>query len=394
MSTVQTSAKISKVVSIPSAKRAPQTHVSRGAQIVPGVDRLELSLCLKCENLKIFSQLERAKAHVQNTLSPCLPFSIQFEEFQWNLSRMGIKYYPYALSSGDISLFLSNREVDSSYPNARVIIGSVSCQSGVFKVFDRLSKWLEFVGLKIVKTIVGRADLSADLIGKKLNTLSVGSASRWVSRARTFNVYYKGWKITGVQIGKGDFVARIYDKSEELKKSVSKRLFFYDLWNVPPGTPVTRVEFQLRRGALKDMEVDSIEDFQNRMDSLWQYCTHNWLRQAHTSLSETRRSNNQHLIKPSKFWLQVQSAVFQRVSPCAYRAKKNLHKNVDDMIAQARGCLLNVVVAAGHKSDDFFGIMATVRDVVQNDFALYMSDKIYEFKQKFDLRHNEIFCSV
>ena len=57
----------------------------------------------------------------------------------------------------------------------------------------------------------------------------------------------------------------------------------YSVWgieSVPEGHMVIRVEFQLRREAIRSLGADTWSDFQSLVDNMWAYCTQKWLRFA------------------------------------------------------------------------------------------------------------------
>jgi hypothetical protein len=77
--------------------------------------------------------------------------------------------------------------------------------------------------------------------------------------------------------GKDALVARIYDKTAEIKKrGVS---WLPDLWgeDFDPGTPVWRVEFQFRREALADFQTKTVDDVIASVQDLWHYGSVKWL---------------------------------------------------------------------------------------------------------------------
>ncbi|HUT43538.1 MAG TPA: hypothetical protein VMW95_04305, partial [Desulfobacterales bacterium] len=92
------------------------------------------------------------------------------------------------------------------------------------------------------------------------------------------HLYYD--KFTGISIGKGVVSARLYDKPLEIKQK-SKKTWMYDVWgikDVPDGMRIIRVEFQLRRTALKELNINTTSDLFYKIESLWAYCTQKWLK--------------------------------------------------------------------------------------------------------------------
>ena len=357
-----------------------------------GVDKLEVSLSLNIENHGILNRLENLKKIVQETIAPCILVDFdRHKVFKWNLQRAGTRLYPYVLRSGDITLLLSTRDGESPIPNCRIEIGSVSSQENAFGIYQDLVEWLEFYGLKRIDEVVSRVDLAADAIGTEIDGLKVSDKNRWISRARKFVVYYEDWDITGIMLGKGSLALRVYEKSIELQKNKEKAKFFYDLWQCKEGTPVTRVEFQLRREVLKEFAtpMNTVAELSQNIDAVWQYCVNDWARFA--SRSVDRKNDNQNREESSSFWKKIQKAIFNLRQPGTHRIKSNLHKNLAALRKQARGCLLNFAAAAGHSADDFYGIMGTIQDVIQEEFSNYMTHKYDEFAKLFRIRRNEVY---
>ena len=373
-----------------------QTRISCPSPLVSGLDTLEISLYLNIEDYSIFEKLSFFKKEVQTTFNSSVAFSFHTKEyFRWNLQRTGTKLYPYVLRSGDISLLLSSREGDSTIPNCKIEFGSVSSHNDVFGTYKRLLKWLTVYGFTVRKEVVSRVDLACDCIGTPIADTFVSSPERWITHARKFNIYFMDWNLTGVMLGSGSMALRVYDKALELRKDSSKAMFFYELWDLSltdaSEIPVTRVEFQFRRDILKQfaVPVNTVHDLQKNLDTLWQYACTKWARLSDSPVD--RKNNNHQRSESSSFWKQIQSVIFNFPSFPNKRIKGIVSKNLKALRAQARGCLLNVAAASGHDPDDFFGIIATVQDVVSQDFSEFMSDRYSEFVKLFDVRLNECY---
>ena len=84
-----------------------------------------------------------------------------------------------------------------------------------------------------------------------------------------------GRQLSGFTFGKGDLVARIYNKSLEV--GVSGQTWPELLWQGrDPEAAVWRVEFQYRRPALAAMGLNGLHDVVRRRQGLWDYGTR-WL---------------------------------------------------------------------------------------------------------------------
>ncbi|MEL6791038.1 MAG: hypothetical protein AAFO78_10765 [Pseudomonadota bacterium] len=78
-----------------------------------------------------------------------------------------------------------------------------------------------------------------------------------VSRARKDSQYRAGETLQTLTFGRGDIVVRVYDKSAEIAEK-SGKAWFHDIWGVKDH--VWRIEFQLRREALKRFGIRTMAD--------------------------------------------------------------------------------------------------------------------------------------
>lgn len=122
---------------------------------------------------------------------------------------------------------------------------------------------------------------------------------KFVGRARKITTDSEDHRVSGFSIGKGDIRARIYNKTLEARK-VGKDWVF-ELWDRDRDSEVWRVEFQLRREALRSFEIESLADFLNASQSIWDYCTTQWLSMRGNAGKKTTRR------KLTPFWRQVQA---------------------------------------------------------------------------------------
>jgi hypothetical protein len=118
---------------------------------------------------------------------------------------------------------------------------------------------------------------------------------------------------TGFTIGKSSVRLRVYDKTEELslaRNDGDKRDEEHARWRAAgwEGGAVTRVEFQMRGDALKEMEAREPQDLLGRLDAIWAYATRKWTRLVDRG-SATRADR----CATDSRWIAVQSVVFGRV---------------------------------------------------------------------------------
>ncbi len=173
--------------------------------------------------------------------------------------------------------------------------------------------------------------------------------------------HYSGRCITTYQIGKGNLLARIYDKTNEILKS--QKEWFKDIWEKhgwDKKEKVVRVEFQCRREFLKEKCTQSFADLEYTLGSIWDYCTHDWLR-----VCDAGSKNNQSRWKEKDYWKMIQesSSKFGEV----YNIPRVKIKKVkyEHLMKQLEGILISVCAL---KADEF-GIdgakVLTIADIRQ-----------------------------
>jgi hypothetical protein len=81
-------------------------------------------------------------------------------------------------------------------------------------------------------------------------------------------------------MGKGQIMARLYDKGLEIRGR-SLKTWMFDVWGIetiPDGSHAVRTEFQIRREILREMGIDTIGHLWPALPGLWAYLTGNWLK--------------------------------------------------------------------------------------------------------------------
>jgi hypothetical protein len=150
---------------------------------------------------------------------------------------------------------------------------------------------------------VARLDLFLDMEGMALCAADRGA---FVCRADDCMTYETGNVVTGFTFGSRRtqrISARLYDKTAEMA------LKGVDWWELvwgdrhTPGEPVWRIEFEIGRAALSDLELYRPDAVLAARPSLWRYCTADWL----TLRSPTADSNRSRWPLDDR-WAAVQTA--------------------------------------------------------------------------------------
>lgn len=339
----------------------------------------------------IFSALAELKAWLQSGTDQEAHFKFgRTNLFSFNLQRTGTKIFSYILKSGDITLYLSPRSHTGSIPNAALHVGSISSQQGLTDTVKAFKNWVNHHLGVIFQESISRIDICAD-IKQDIAGTGIEQCERHICQSRHAGGFYSDRKLTGVQVGKQNVVLRVYDKVLEMqqKKAHEKQCFFNKLWNGYDG-PITRVEYQLRREVIKDMfpENSSYRVVSEKIEEMWEYLTHKWFRQSEGEVD--RVNKHQSRCEVSSFWAIVQDASKKKVEPMQ-RNRKQLHINIPALKKMVRGCMVTIAAGMGHAVDDFFGIMSTCRDLIEQEVAEHM--QTVEYLRKFAVKQSAAYVT-
>jgi hypothetical protein len=144
-------------------------------------------------------------------------------------------------------------------------------------------------------------DICLDLPGVKVDSFwDAITESRYICRAKykadyvgdddklDIERHQYGRSKTGVNIGRGAILCRIYDKLREARKNEGKNegkmpLLINNRWGGEIPAAATRVEFQLRREAIKGFQcgnksVDTVAEYLQTRGAILRYLCNEWLR--------------------------------------------------------------------------------------------------------------------
>jgi len=330
---------------------APARFLHPGSSLLSGVDSLILALDMRWRGDAFFKHLENLQQHARFLKRP-VPGQLQTKDqthaLMYEVLEHGGDGYRWILNSTEWSIQLSAALQPASRPNALVRLSSEGLWlHGVVESIDRLFALLQSVEGFVIKPRASRVDICTDIQlpeemwHKDFIEHRVGHIKK--------NTIHLGFdKLEGFRLGKGKFLARIYDKPLEID-DVSKKYWFYDLWkleSVPEGQRIVRVEFQVRREGLKQLAVDTVWDFVNHPRSLWDYCTH-WLQFC----------KNRHAPKRDRillpFWETVQNGFLGGQSGAPFIRAKMVNtklKQLDQQFVGQATSLLAMKCTSAHPS--------------------------------------------
>jgi hypothetical protein len=177
---------------------------------------------------------------------------------------------------------------------------------GLESAVSMVERWLDQAVMEVRAPLrVSRLDLYCDFQGW---TPKVGDLNHFSCRAVRRSLYevprqthLMGRRFSGFTFGKGDVVCRIYDKT--LLMAARGEHWQEELWAARnPELPVWRVEFQLRRRALRRFGLETLEQALDSRQSLWSYATE-WL-----SLREPGVDSNRSRWTEAPSWRAIRRA--------------------------------------------------------------------------------------
>lgn len=275
-----------------------------------GVDTLQLSYRgelhdetrIKLDELKRVAQSENAseRTYAQLKVGPRV----------FTVLPRGSGLFRYVLTDPWYRISLS--EGTGSLPVAFVQIGSeVLTKIGPERAEEILRGVLSEILSVSSGPTIGRIDCCVDFC----TDFDMESIDRrhWVTRAKRISQYIENDVFTGWSVGlRGTVAARLYDKTEEIR--VNDKGFFESIWNAcgwRGDRPVWRLEFQVKRDALKQFDATDFGDAISLCDGIWPYLTGTWIRLVVPSEGDSTRSR--WLSHP--LWEHLQSVRFGAFEP-------------------------------------------------------------------------------
>lgn len=222
----------------------------------------------RLEGLKRAAQAEEA---LQRAIA-----QVRIGEHLFEVMGRGQQRFPYILADNVFYLALSRSR---SMPMAYCQIASELLTAQGVQAAETALRFVVGTFGRVDDTAnISRVDICVDFVSDVV--MDAWKPDAWVTRAQDIVPYYQNGCFTGWSIGPGGIIhARLYDKTEELKKS--RKTHFYQPWEAQgwqPGQTVWRLEFQIRREALVEMGIRKIADLEANYMRLWQYLTRQWLR--------------------------------------------------------------------------------------------------------------------
>lgn len=227
------------------------------------------------------------------------------EKHDFEIKDKGNKWYSYILVDNwyHIQISASKRKI---VPPIYVQISSelLNCAGPYYAVY-KLREIVNRLVIGIEEETISRADFFVDFITD--TNLEKIEKYEWITRAEDTLKRWKRDKFTGWSIGQGgEISARLYDKTIEIEKSY--KYYLKEIWEKQgwdKEQKVWRVQFQLRREFLGQISIKTFADVLEKINDVWRYCTHDWLR-----LAIDDKTANRTRWKTNPLWEGIQKVHF------------------------------------------------------------------------------------
>ena len=202
---------------------------------------------------------------------------VRIGEHNFEVKPKGRGKYLFVIADGCFNIALSGKDA-SSLPFCYVQISSAFLEDvDVATAVDTLLSVINTFGT-YDELSISRVDLCTDFTTNC--PLDIIQCRDWVTRAHCYSSYYYCQHFSGFSIGLGgDLSARLYDKTLELSRFKKKN--FHKQWSElgwDGEKTVWRMEFQLKKQVLKELQVNTITELLDNLAGIWHYTTSSWLR--------------------------------------------------------------------------------------------------------------------
>jgi hypothetical protein len=307
------------------------------------------------ESEALWAMLDELKQEAKRTGEPARKAFLGFALYVFphgQSGKGGGPNFTYVADTGWARLgFLKMAKPKETTANLYVKVGSQACllMGGAVGVRLHLRQICDRLGLggELVSAKLSRVDLCVDVPGDLVTPLM--DRSRHITRASKWADYGEGLTPTGFTRGSGSSIMlRVYRKDLKCDPELWDLLQEHRFGRVEPETfheAVSRFEYQIRREQLREMGVDSLDDYIAKRASIWKYLTEDYFRVADGEVDRTNTTREE----ISEVWQQVCEAGRKAFGGAAQAARRVARHAYDATAngAQAVGNAIAKLVAAG-----------------------------------------------
>lgn len=312
-------------------------------------------------------------------------------------SRVGGLYFAWVIEAAGYRLTIMDRvKPFGETPNVRVHVGALALlQSDLVAVRECAQSMVELMGGKVQGEKLSRVDACLDLVDVPVSDFVVPLAlGQVVRRGRNMAMYQAGNAWTGFDVGRGCVRLRIYDKVAECQKDAAKWDAMIQMrYGGEVPEIASRVEFQLRRKALKEFGIETIADWIEKRAGVLDYLTGQWFRLTEGKVD---RENSQRC-GPSSLWQRVSegfsSWAGQAFPPATRERLKRKLLDVGAYVRQGVGCLTAAAAMRGRSIVTFGDVMRYAEEVL-GVFEGEIGKGVVERYQEKRATWDRVFCEA
>jgi hypothetical protein len=379
-----------------SSNTVPSTYIHDGSSRIlrTGIDSLYLSF--KGELAEETSiRLNKLKELARDDLGSRTSLAqIKLHDHLFEVAGNGRHPFAYILSDAWYRVEVSKKDAKSAPLAHGRIASELLTTCGPDWAVGDLWKVIAAIGALSEPPSVSRGDLCVDFVTDY--PIDQIQNSEWVTKARRFDSHIDERRFSGLSIAAGSpLSARLYNKTLEMKKN--PRPYLERLWRDAGWDGVSdvwRLEFQLRRQALRDLRVSRYSDLADSLAGIWAYCTQKWLR--HTQPLGADRNQSRWPLSP--LWLLLQGAQWsgvndvQRINSERSRGPSDRSLFVNGLSPLTSFMARDGYLDAGEASKAFMDAAKQFHDRNANqtgvDFENYVSTKVREKRKTFNTAQN------
>ncbi|MBQ7815221.1 MAG: hypothetical protein IJ387_12110 [Thermoguttaceae bacterium] len=344
------------------------------------------------ERKEFFEELGEYKARAAESYDRCsdpLPEIVFLNGQPWIIAptgtggRGGKPRFRFRLQRGGVTLLIHNNPKDK-YPAVRARFGYEALFGrDLVDVNNEVRELLNVIGLDVTKEILGRVDMQVTLATKFDWVAKAFDEGRIVARVRQWNRWDRnvddGLTLQSLRGGSTLQVA-IYDKLKECldKRDEQKLEDLNPLFDGADEYGLTRIEFRFKREALNYFDLQTVEDFAERMPDVVDYVTRRWFRILKTP--KVRGRENKQDVSQEWEWVQFAfESAFCQGRKSSVPLTRDRSKRIDKrlLVKQALGCLSSATAYDNEVStmtlDEFqIYVLQAVNDAIPELYKDYL----------------------
>ncbi|MCG8540461.1 MAG: hypothetical protein MJA82_11060 [Clostridia bacterium] len=301
--------------------------------------------------------LDEAKENAKREIKNCTGEKVYREigNMTFEVLSVGTRNYAFILHNDmyEIQLARYRSKNEYVYPVFVRIKSETLWSKGFYGAYQFIEQWIKKNIGVITTTKISRADLCCHTDSIRLN---IEDIQRLKTRSREKNVHFSDKALSSMNFGSRStqrVYCRIYNKSLEIAKKKNK-LWFNDIWEKHGLNihNVWNVEYELNRDFFVEYEIDTVNDFIEKIKNIWTYLTLEWLTLMNLDASRLERCSI------NEAWRRLCSVFDSFKGSSLVRRIKQMNKDADAMIPQILGCLSSFASKCGKK--DFKGAIDTL----------------------------------